>query len=176
MKDYFLTYAEHGKWANNLIFESLKHISDEDYYRLLIPGVRSLHHLLNHMTIIDELWIAEIRQSGERKDISSSDQYLYPDRAAMAHARHKMDDELIDCISKLDAGIFDLSVQYDGFGMEWPIWIEFAHVFRHQVHHRGQITAMIGHLGLELPKVDPMFFPKNLSRERKAVYDVVGEH
>jgi uncharacterized damage-inducible protein DinB len=165
LKNYFRGYAAHTKWANGVMFGSLKPVSDDDYYRVLIPGCRSIHQLLNHMIIMDELWITELRQATPRDDITSGDQILYPDRASLKEARHRIDDEIAECIEGLDDSALTSFVRYDEFGLEWPMWVEFAHVFRHQLHHRGQMSILIAFLGLEPPKLDPMFFPPRLTEQ-----------
>jgi uncharacterized damage-inducible protein DinB len=162
MHDYFRSYATHAKWANALLYETIDMVDDENYNRVLIPGVRSLHHLLNHVIIMDELWISELRQSGPRHDIVSGDQFLYDSRASMRAARSRADDELIDCIDALDDDLLSRVVAYEDLGLHWPMWLEFAHVFRHQIHHRGQMSAVLCLLGFAPPKLDPMYTPPHL--------------
>lgn len=162
LKEYFRSYASHAKWANQLIYETIDQVRDGDYDRVLIPGVRSIHHLMNHVIIMDELWLSELRQDGARDDIVSGNQYLYADRAAMRQARGRVDDELIVFIDSLEDEFLTSNVEYDGSGFHWPIWLEFAHVFRHQVHHRGQFSAMVCSIGFEPPELDPMYTPPHL--------------
>lgn len=170
LKEYFCGYAAHAKWANRLMLESMSEVSDADYYRELIPGVRSMHDLMNHMIIMDELWVSELRQSGPRDEISSGDYILYADRATILAARAALDDQIEACIAQIDEETLVGQIQYDEFGMEWPVWVEFAHVFRHQIHHRGQMSALVAALGLEPPKLDPMFFPPRAASRGGAEY------
>lgn len=164
LKDYFRSYASHGKWANELLYETIDQVSDEDYDRVLIPRIRSIHHMLNHVIIMDELWLGELRQDPPRTDIKSGNQILYEGRAEMREARQRIDEELIACIEALDEEYPTSIVQYEGMGFHWPIWLEFAHVFRHQIHHRGQIATMVCNLGFEPPKLDPMYTPPYLKQ------------
>jgi uncharacterized damage-inducible protein DinB len=162
LKNYFRGYAAHNKWANELIFDSLSEVSDEEYFKVLIPGIRSMHHLLNHVIIMDELWLSELKQSGARDDITSGDQILYVGREEMKNARRKIDCELDQFMTQIEEESFDVLVQYDKSGFHWPLWVEFAHVFRHQVNHRGQMSVLISSLGLAVPKLDHMFTPPHL--------------
>ena len=164
LKNYFRGYAAHNKWSNEMIAESLELVSDSDYYRVLVPGIRSMHNLLNHVIIMDELWISELSQNGSREDITSGDQLLYADRASMMAARSVIDESLENCIEALDEEDFNKVVRYEESGLHWPQWVEFAHVFRHQVTHRGQMSVLIAFLDLEVPKLDPMFTPPQIKQ------------
>ena len=170
LKEYFRGYAAHAKWANGLMLQSMSAVSDEDYYRELISGVRSMHDLMNHMIIMDELWVTELRQSAPKDEISSGDYILCGDRQTVLAVRAALDEQIEACMQDVDEEALTGQIQYDEFGMEWPMWVEFAHVFRHQVHHRGQMSALIAALGLEPPKLDPMFFPPRAMSRGGAEY------
>lgn len=177
-KEYFSAYAAHGAWANDLIFESLRHVSDGDYHRVLLPGIRNMHDLLNHMIIMDELWLGEITLS-PRIDIKSGHDVPYADRALVEQIRRSVDRKLEQVFGELDEAVLAGPIQYEEYTLRWPMWVEIAHIFRHQTHHRGQMSALIGALGLEPPKLDPMFLPPRAAAKgevyvgaevRKAVY------
>lgn len=154
--EYFKAYAKHNIWANGLLMEKIDLVPDEKYYTPLFPDCRSMHQILNHMIAMDELWLAEMKQ--EKTEITSGTQILYEDRGTFKEARQRVDDAISVVIDELDAEMIESVVEYPD-GLNWPLYLEVAHVFRHQIHHRGQLSILIASAGAEMPKLDQMFLP-----------------
>ena len=50
-----------------------------------------------------------------------------------------------------------------GVEREHPLWFTFAHLFNHQTHHRGQVTALLFQLGHD-PGMTDLLAVLNLPR------------
>ncbi|HTN86946.1 DinB family protein [Sorangium sp. So ce118] len=161
--DYLGIYAQYNQWANEQIIAAITKLDDAEYYQPVLPKSRSIHELLNHVLVMDKLWISELR--GIDPGITSGMQMLHPERGAYIADRRETDAELVKLVGSftmddLDA-ILDCSEAGDDLP-EYPMMLEAAHVFRHQVHHRGQITILLQHTAVAPPKLDGLFVPAAL--------------
>ena len=57
------------------------------------------------------------------------------------------------------AAPFTYTSNVDGATRTLPSWILVAHLFNHQTHHRGQLTALLSQLGLDPGPTDLPFMP-----------------
>lgn len=160
---YLRCYAEYNKWANEQVLASAERATDAEYYDPIVPGSRSIHMLLNHVLLMDKLWLAENR--GEEFEVETGMDLLHADKASFVHDRRDTDDEIIAFITGMDEEMLDATLcsdePFDGL-TEWPFFLEIAHVFRHQVHHRGQITTLLQNTSAGAPKLDSLFVPERL--------------
>lgn len=160
---YLRCYAEYNKWANEEIICCIEKMPDEEYYQPLVSGSRSIHMLLNHVLLMDKLWLAE--NEGAEFEVETGMDLLHEDRAGYVRDRRGTDDALLALVEGFDRELLDATLcadePVDGLS-EWPFFLEVAHVFRHQVHHRGQITILLQNSSVAPPKLDALFVPKRL--------------
>jgi uncharacterized damage-inducible protein DinB len=90
--------------------------------------------------------------------IRSLDQELYTNFEELRRERALTDDELATWVSELTHERLAARLVYTRFGQrqECPLWWVVAHVFNHQTHHRGQITALLMQQGRD-PGVTDLF-------------------
>lgn len=163
--EYLRTYALYNQWANEEIIAAIGKLGDAEYYEPVLPKGRAIHELLNHVLVMDTLWLSELL--GREADISSGMQMLHARRADYIAARRQLDAEILQVVESFtdaDLGaILDCSDAGDDVP-EYPMMLEAAHVFRHQVHHRGQITVLLQHSSIAPPKLDGLFVPAAFRR------------
>ena len=46
-----------------------------------------------------------------------------------------------------------------GRQMSLPRWTALTHLFNHQIHHRGQLTALLSRLGVDYGDIDLVWMP-----------------
>jgi uncharacterized damage-inducible protein DinB len=158
---YHRSYARHNHWANEQILDAILKLPGDQYYKPILPKTRSIHELLNHVLVMDKLWLAELE--GRDIGITSGMQMLHEDRDAYVADRRATDLALIAATdARTDAdleAILYCDEPVDGLS-EWPLMYEVAHVFRHQVHHRGQVTVLLQQTDVGAPKIDGLFVPE----------------
>jgi uncharacterized damage-inducible protein DinB len=175
LRSYLRCYAEYNKWANEQVLACADRATDAEYYDPVVPGSRSIHMLLNHVLLMDKLWLAENKD--EEFEVETGMDMLHPDRAGYVRDRRDTDDEIIAFVAGLGQDMLDATLcsdePVDGL-TEWPFFLEIAHVFRHQVHHRGQITILLQNTSAGAPKLDSLFVPERL-RQAEEQADRVRE-
>jgi uncharacterized damage-inducible protein DinB len=147
--------ARYNRWMNDKLYGLAATLDDEARKRDGGAFFRSIHGTFNHLLIADRIWLA--RFTGVTvpdgfmgpSGIRSLDQELYADFDELKRGRGRTDDELSAFISGLTQERLAAPFVYMRRGQkhESPLWWAVVHVFNHQTHHRGQITALFTQQG-----------------------------
>lgn len=151
--------AEYNEWMNDTLYESCARLTDEERKRDLGAFFRSVHGTLNHLLMVDHAWLLRCTRDVERcspRDsagnaipITSLDQILYQDFAALRAQRRVTDRLLEEWVASLDDASLESILQYKSSRgpQRHPLWWVLTHLFNHQAHHRGQVTTLVKQLG-----------------------------
>lgn len=148
MKNYFLELFEYNRWANDLVYDSLKplarvpekvsvwfsHIvaAELEWYSRFVPGTKKF-----------PLW--------EVKDLEELRKWQY-----------NADSLWLKLIRKYE-GSWEAALSYKNTSGEQcitPVYQILAHLANHGTHHRGMIVAKLREEGYEPPKVDLIFYTR----------------
>ena len=160
---HFPLMARFNQWVNRQLYDKVATLDEEAYRADTGIFFHSIHHTLNHLLVVDRLWIGRV--TGADRGISSLDQILFEDFAALRAARETEDRGLIALLDempddKLEALVRFSTIKRDRH-FEARVRDLLAGMFNHQTHHRGQIYAVLQQRGMELPDVDlPFFLPE----------------
>lgn len=158
-KAYFSMLARYHRWAYGRLYERVNEVRDADYFadRQLFFG--SIHKSLNHLLLVDRLWLTRLR--GEPTGKVNLAEELETGRADLERALFAQCDAFIAYTNnlaeeKIDAEIDYVSSTGEPFTMSLAPLI--AHIVNHGAHHRGQISAALTKAGIEAPVMDIPYF------------------
>ncbi|HEY8354586.1 MAG TPA: DinB family protein [Methylophilaceae bacterium] len=148
--------ASYNAWMNQRLFAVCADMGEEERKRNLGAFFRSIHGTLNHILLVDRLWLARIH--GRPFTVSSLDQELFSDFEALAAARKETDGDIAFLTETVEADDLGRAISYHSLVSQTetvlPLSTIMLHMFMHQTHHRGQVTAMISRLGYEYGSTD----------------------
>jgi uncharacterized damage-inducible protein DinB len=155
--------ARFNEWVNRQLYDKVAALDDEAYRADTGIFFNSIHHTLNHLLVVDRLWIGRV--TGTDRGIHSLDQILFEDFASLRAARETEDRGLIALLDEMPEGKIEALVQFSTIKrdrhLEARVRDLLSGLFNHQTHHRGQIYAVLQQRGMELPDVDlPFFLPE----------------
>jgi uncharacterized damage-inducible protein DinB len=161
MREHFRTLARYNRWANARLYAAAGSLSEEEYRADRGVFFRSVHGTLNHLLVVDRLWLARI--TGERNPDAPVrlDAILHEERDALAAARAREDERIEAVVDGLDGTRLASPLRYRttlGWEHEQPVAEVLAHMFNHQTHHRGQAHAVLTGLGREAPPMDLVLY------------------
>ncbi len=159
MKHYLQLRAEHNQWVNQRLYDVVATLSDEDYFADRGAFFGSIHNTLNHILLGDTIWMHRIDGQGEIPK-GGLDAVLHDTFAATRAAREELDARIIASVDALDEAALAAPVRFkarNGDDVAIATDLMVANLFNHEVHHRGQVHAMLTGLGKEVPPLD--FFP-----------------
>lgn len=156
---YLLAQAYNNAWANHRLLKACGRLSPEELAATRVSFFPSLIHTLNHILTVDWLYISAL----EGNCIGSTafePEIPFRIFADLEREQRAADRRLIDHCRQLDSETLTQEVRIP---REDHVQIETAdrillHLFQHQVHHRGQVHAMLSGTSVKPPQLDE-FFP-----------------
>jgi uncharacterized damage-inducible protein DinB len=160
MKAHFQRMAAYNRWANERLYEAAGKLSPAALAAPRSGFFPSLLKTLNHILVGDAVWMGRLDGSGS-PGITSLDQVLHTDFAALKAARRAMDERIVAFVGGVRPQRLDEDLVYRTMGgeaMVTPIGPVLAHFFNHQTHHRGQAHAMLSSTEVAPPSLDLILF------------------
>jgi uncharacterized damage-inducible protein DinB len=147
--------ARYNRWMNDKLYGLAATLGDEARKRDVGAFFKSIHGTFNHLLLADRVWLARFTNESVPDGfmgpggIRSLDQELYSDFEELRRERVITDDALSAWVAGLTEERLAAPLVYTRRGQkqESPLWWSVAHVFNHQTHHRGQITALLAQQG-----------------------------
>ena len=155
-------FAHYNAAFNRALFERLATMPDADRRRETGAFFGSIHATLNHILLADRIWLgrfatafpalASLADAELVHRFDSLRQELYDGFDALRAGRVATDAVLARWADELDETLLAAPMRYrtsTGQVREHPAWIAATHLFNHQTHHRGQVTALMHQLGVD---------------------------
>lgn len=158
----FLRFAQYNRWFNGRLFEHVASLDDGERKRDRGAFFRSIHDTLDHILLCDRSWLSRIERSAlsfpsltdadlvpELRDLG---QGVTQDFETLRTERHATDAVLEAFVRELTPELLARDLEYKnskGVDFANPLWHVVAHVFNHQTHHRGQVTALLSQAGID---------------------------
>lgn len=143
--------ALYNRWMNDKLYACCAELGDDDRRRDRGAFFRSIHGTLDHLMYADLAFLA--RFGGRPEDVPELGRELFADFAAMRRARLRLDADILAWVETLSpawlAAPFTYTSKVDGVTRSLPAWVLVAHMFNHQTHHRGQVTALLKQAGVD---------------------------
>ncbi len=157
-----LRAAHYNRWFNRRLYRVVDKLPKDIFYRDLGAFFTSIHGTLNHILVWDITWLQRFASS--RNDFASlnpalampkatsHDQILYHKRTELHDARRQMDEVILAFVTELAEEDHAKTLQYtvaSGEVFRKNFGGMLQHLFNHQTHHRGQITALLYQQGVD---------------------------
>ena len=178
---HFLTMAYNNAWANHRLLKACAQLSPADFAATRTSFFPSIKATLNHNVTVDWLYVDMLERStrGEPPN-SNPDRFFDPEEpfdtcAALIPAQRAVDRRLIDFTAGLSEAQLDGPVQVPRRAGTYTDRVAriLAHLFQHQIHHRGQAHAMLAGTAVKPPQLDE-FFCSNEAHLRAADFAELG--
>ena len=159
MKAHFQRMAAYNRWANERLYEAVGKLSPEEFGAPRSGFFPSLMKTLNHILVGDTVWMG--RLDGTGSSITSLDQILHTELAALKPARAAMDARIVAFVDAVAPERLEENLVYRtvaGDPMTTQVAQVLLHFFNHQTHHRGQAHAMLSSTEVAPPSLDLLYF------------------
>ena len=162
---YFLSMARNNAWANHRLLNSCTRLSQAEF---VAPGVSffpSIKATLNHNLTVDWYYVDALERAHNDLPQNPDARNFFEPRepfttcAELATAQRAVDRRLVTLCRQLNDERLALAVpllRRTGWQVE-PTTRLLAHLFQHQIHHRGQAHAMLAGTSVAPPQLDEFF-------------------
>jgi uncharacterized damage-inducible protein DinB len=158
----FQRMTRYNRWMNERLMATCSQLSDEERKRPRGAPFSSIHGLWNHILLCDCAWLC--RFEGARVPYSTLDEELFADWDELKAERARTDDAIDAYVAALTQDKLDSTLRFTALShpqpRELPLWVAVQHLFNHQTHHRGQITALMEQAGLDCGVTDFAAMPQ----------------
>jgi uncharacterized damage-inducible protein DinB len=160
---YFHAQACNSAWSNLRLLRACAALSDAEFAATRTSFFPSIKDTLNHIVTVDWLYVDALERAVAGRPVNTdAARFFEPPSpfatcAALAPAQHDVDRRLIAlCAGRTDLSPI-VSIQRDDHVQREPLPRVLAHLFQHQIHHRGQAHAMLAGTTVKPPQLDEFF-------------------
>ena len=162
---HFFTMACNNAWANHRLLTACGKLSQADFIALRTSFFPTIKATLNHILTVDWYYVDALERAlrGElpNRDV---DRFFEPEEpcatcAELATEQRVVDRRLITACASLTDATLEAPVpvmRRAGVQSENATRL-LAHLFQHQIHHRGQAHAMLAGTSIKPPQLDEFF-------------------
>ena len=156
--------AENNVWANHRLHEACAQLSQQALHAKRTSFFPSIHATLTHIALVDAYYIDAMLEGGRGRSIFD-DEDPFQTFEALARAQRASDERLLAYVRAIENEA-DLEEpvrleRVDGVRVE-RIGDVLLHLFQHQIHHRGQVHAMLAGTSVKPPQLDEFFMAEEL--------------
>jgi len=177
--EYYRAMARNNAWSNARLLEACTQLSDEAFAARRISFFPSLQMTLNHILLVDRYYLADLKGDGRKLQ---QNKIPFPRASDLATAQAAIDREMVAFCDALTEADLDRIVpidRNDGIAYREKIGAILAHLFVHQIHHRGQAHAMLAGTDVAPPQLDEFFLASDapsraISLARLGLLDVTS--
>lgn len=159
--DHCQMMARYNAWMNDKLFTLCADLPQAEPYRDRGAYFRSIYQMLNHIAYGNLAFLS--RFTGTPAVVPELGLELFGGFAALHRERWALDDRMLDWARPLTPAWLVEPLIYtskaDGKSRALPRWVLVAHRFNQQTHHRGQITALLTQMDLDIGSTDIPFMP-----------------
>jgi uncharacterized damage-inducible protein DinB len=152
-------FARNNQWSNLRLLRECEQLSESDYLAARTSFFPSIHKTLTHIVLVDEYYLDALEAGGRGLSIFD-DEEPFDTFAEIMPGQHAADARLVAFVDGLmDEAALGRAVTLprdDGPRLE-RVGDVLAHLFVHQIHHRGQVHAMLAGTPVAPPQLDEYF-------------------
>lgn len=163
--------ARNNLWSNDRLYRAVLQLKPGEFEAKRIGFFPSIKETLNHILGCDHLYLDFVEEGGLGA-VAADDFVDFDDAAELAAAQAASDRRLIAFCDGLQLSDLERRVVTDrrGDGMiPERIGDLLAHLFIHQIHHRGQVHAMLSGTSVNPPQLDEFFLDYDQRLRRSEV-------
>jgi uncharacterized damage-inducible protein DinB len=157
--DHFSAMARNNRWANHVLLRACARLDTNDFTATRISFFPSIAATLSHNYFVDTLYVDALQEGGLGLAVFR-DERVFDHASALIPLQVKVDWRLIrfcDRLSEADLSRMVVTDRGEKGQLQERIDNILAHLFQHQIHHRGQAHAMLAGTHVKPPQLDEFF-------------------
>ena len=163
LSHHFHAQACNNAWCNLRLLRACSALDDAEFAAPRTGFFPSLKDTLNHIVTVDWLYVDALERALAGRPVNpDAARFFEPPVpfatcATLAPAQREVDQRLIALCAGLTGLAPPVSIQRADHVQREPLARVLAHLFQHQIHHRGQAHAMLAGTAVSPPQLDEFF-------------------
>jgi uncharacterized damage-inducible protein DinB len=163
---HFVTEAWNNAWANHRLLGAVVRLSREDFAAKRTSFFPSIKATLNHIVTVDWYYVDALERGlrGQEPNANAIAMFFEPeepfdDAVKLRAAQREVDARLVRACESLGEGDLEkpIAIVRSKGVVHESVKRLLAHLFEHQIHHRGQAHAMLAGTAVAPPQLDEFF-------------------
>lgn len=169
--DHFRRMARNNLWSNDRLYGAVLALAPGEFEAERTSFFPSISETLNHILAVDLLYLGFLEE-GPLGAAAYDDFVPFADAKALGDAQAANDHRLLNFCERIDEAALVRQVSTDrreDGKIPERIGDLLAHLFIHQIHHRGQVHAMLSGTSVKPPQLDEFFLDYDMKLRRGEV-------
>ena len=161
--DYLIVQARNNHWSNHRLHSACLRLPALEYYANRPSYFGSIHIHLDHIVFVDWLYLERLTE--EQYLPADVGDELHSELAPLVEDQVTADRTLIEYCATATPETLASKVSFkllDGTQYTESVWSVLAHLFTHQIHHRGQVHDMLSATSVAPPQLDEFLLSSDL--------------
>ena len=161
--DHFRAMARNNAWSNYRLHRACARLSDAEYRAERPSFFPSIHLTLSHILIVDWYYLDAL-EKGHATPGVHAEETPFDRLDALSAAQAEADRRLTAYCDALGDDVLPSTVvleRPDGKRYREAVHAVLSHLFVHQIHHRGQVHAMLAGTAVRPPQLDEFFLAQD---------------
>lgn len=172
--DVFRRRAANNAWSNLRLLRACAALGREEYVARRTSFFPSIPETLNHILTVDWYYLDALEGGGKGYSVFDVEVPFPDDLAALAAAQREADARLVAFTERLGDADLAREVRID---RRTRVQVEavgdvLLHLDVHQIHHRGQVHAMLAGTSVKPPQLDEFFMREELPLREAELRDL----
>ncbi len=158
--------ARNNAWSNARLHRACADLSEAEYKAERVSFFPSIHLTLNHILAVDWYYHGCLIDDAALRARAQNDE-PFADLAPLSDAQDESDRALIaftDALQPADLDRLAVTERAGGRRPEERVSDVLMHLFQHDIHHRGQVHAMLSGTSVAPPQLDEFFLEQDAPR------------
>lgn len=162
-KGYFIQQADYQHWANEVLFAALDLLDDGARKGEQGLSCGSIHNTVDHLLAVTRNWTGHLKGEGQPIDYAV---LLCPEWTGLKDTLRREVRGLQHWLEGMPEKYYEERVFYLTGAERKSLWVRDAltHLMTQMVHHRGQVSAAVTRLGFAAPKMDYVFYKREMEQ------------
>ena len=166
--EHFRAMARNNAWSNYRLYNACAQLSETEYRAERVSFFPSLPLTLSHIYLVDCYYLDALEEGGRGLSLFEQDE-PFATLDELTSAQFTTDGRLIGYCDRLTAAgrsrAISLQRGKDLYVNE-TVEAVLSHLFVHQIHHRGQVHAMLAGTSVKPPQLDEFFLAQDAPLRR----------
>ncbi len=166
--------ARNNAWSNSRLHDACGRLDREQLHAPRISFFPTIMKTLNHILTVDWYYIDALLGEGRGRRVFDPEE-PFAELEPLAAAQRAADMKLLAFVERIEAEArLDLEVRLE---RRDHVQVETAgdvllHLLQHQIHHRGQVHAMLAGTPVPPPQLDEFFLAEELPLRRRELEEL----
>lgn len=169
MLNYFFAQACNNAWANHRILQACGALGEDECFAARTGFFPSIMRTLNHTLMVDWFYVSALE--GACEGYAAFERALQvKTMGSLVTEQAAVDQRLMTVCRNLRADDLGATVALvrDSWTQMERVDTVLLHLFQHQIHHRGQVHAMLSGTSVAPPQLDEFFLGDEVKAVREA--------